>query len=363
MHSVIYQTEHNGDSILKEQLQNIRSEALQELAAAEGSSEIDALRVSYLGKKGALTSILKQMGTLGPDERPVMGALANSVRADIEAALAGRLREIEKAELEAKINAEKIDVTLPGRAPVIGRRHPMSVVLDEAKDIFISMGFTIAEGPEIEYSEYDFDKLNIPPNHTVREWTDTFYITEDERIHLRCQTSPVQVRVMETVKPPIRIISPGRVFRRDEVDATHSPMFHQLEGLVVDRGITLGDLKGTLNALVQKLYGEGTQTRFRPHHFPFTEPSCEVDVQCFKCRGTGEEHAGGTCRTCRGEGWIELLGSGMVHPKVLAGVGIDPDTYTGFAFGIGVDRMTMLRFGIDDLRLLFENDMRFLSQF
>jgi len=348
---------------VKEQLQNIRAAALAELDGASSSSALDALRVKYLGKKGELTAILKQMGALSSDERPVMGALANTVRADIESALTARLKTVETAEMQSRLASEKLDVTLPGKAPVMGHRHPMSIVLDEAKEIFISMGYTIAEGPEVEYSEYDFDKLNIPSNHTVREWTDTFYITEDERIHLRCQTSPVQVRVMEATRPPIRVISPGRVYRRDEIDATHSPMFHQLEGLVVDKGITLGDLKGTLNALVQKLYGADTKTRFRPHHFPFTEPSCEVDVQCFKCGGSGAKPGGDSCHTCHGEGWIELLGSGMVHPKVLQGVGIDPDIYSGFAFGIGVDRMTMLRFGIDDLRLLFENDMRFLAQY
>jgi phenylalanyl-tRNA synthetase alpha chain len=234
----------------------------------------------------------------------------------------------------------------------------MSIVLAEAKDIFIGMGFSVAEGPEIELSVYDFDKLNIPPNHTVREWSDTFYVTEDESVHLRCQTSPVQVRVMEKTRPPIRIISPGRVYRKDEVDATHSPMFHQLEGLVVDKGITMGDLKGTLNTLVEKLYGAGIKTRFRPHHFPFTEPSCEVDVQCFACGG---EDSG--CRVCKGEGWSELLGAGMVHHKVLSGAGIDPEIYSGFAFGVGLERLAMLRFQIDDLRLLFENDVRFLRQF
>jgi phenylalanyl-tRNA synthetase alpha chain len=232
----------------------------------------------------------------------------------------------------------------------------MSIVLDEVKDIFIGMGFSIAEGPEVELSVYDFDKLNIPVGHTVRDWQDTFYITGDESVHLRCQTSPVQVRVMEKQKPPIRIISPGRVYRKDDVDATHSPMFHQIEGLVVDKGITMGNLKGTLNTLVKKLYGENTATRFRPHHFPFTEPSCEVDVRCFACGGGG-------CRVCKGEGWIELLGAGMVHPKVLSGCDIDPDVYSGFAFGVGLDRMTLLRYNIDDMRLLFENDMRFLSQF
>ncbi|MDR0915968.1 MAG: phenylalanine--tRNA ligase subunit alpha [Oscillospiraceae bacterium] len=341
---------------MQEKLTALRDAALGELQIADSAKSVEELRVKYLGKKGELTAILKQMGGLSAEERPVIGALANTVRSEIENAIAARSAEVDAIELEHRLKAERIDVTLPGKTPRVGHKHPMSIVLDEAKDIFISMGFTVAEGPEVELSVYDFDKLNIPPNHTVREWSDTFYVAEDESVHLRCQTSPVQVRVMEKQSPPIRIISPGRVYRKDEVDATHSPMFHQIEGLVVDRGITLGDLKGTLNALVGKLYGTGTKTRFRPHHFPFTEPSCEVDVECFVCGGKG-------CRVCKGEGWIELLGSGMVHPKVLAGVGIDPDEYSGFAFGIGVERMTMLRFGIDDMRLLFENDTRFLSQF
>ena len=341
---------------MKETLEKLRSAALAELGASDNVRLLDELRVKFLGKKGEITAILKQMGGLSAEERPVIGALANRVREEIEAAIASRLAAIEAANLEEQLKRERIDVTVPGTRAALGHRHPMSIVLEEATDIFLSMGFTIAEGPEVELAKYDFDMLNIPATHPAREWSDTFYITEDESVHLRCQTSPVQVRVMESQKPPIRVVSPGRVYRKDEVDATHSPMFHQIEGLVVDKGITMGDLKGTLNTLVARLYGEGTQTRFRPHHFPFTEPSCEVDVQCFVCGGAG-------CRTCKGEGWIELLGSGMVHPKVLAGVGIDPDVYSGFAFGIGLDRMTMLRYGIDDLRLLFDNDMRFLSQF
>ncbi|MDR0445586.1 MAG: phenylalanine--tRNA ligase subunit alpha [Oscillospiraceae bacterium] len=341
---------------MKDTLEALRQSALGELTETRDTRELEGLRVDYLGKKGKITTILKQMGSLGAEERPVIGALANSVRADIENALEARRSELEAAALTQRLLHEKLDVTAPGKKIEPGRRHPMSIVLDEARDIFISMGFTIAEGPEVELSLYDFDKLNIPPNHIVREWSDTFYITQDEAVHLRCQTSPVQVRYMETHRPPIRIISPGRVYRRDEVDASHSPMFHQIEGLVVDRGITLGDLKGTLNALVGRIYGADTKTRFRPHHFPFTEPSCEVDVQCVSCGGAG-------CRVCKGEGWLELLGAGMVHPKVLAGVGIDPDVYSGFAFGIGADRMTMLRYDIDDLRLLFENDLRFLRQF
>jgi phenylalanyl-tRNA synthetase alpha chain len=342
--------------VMKDTLENLRAAALGSLDLARDTRELESLRVSYLGKKGEITAILKQMGALTTDERPIIGALANSVRADIENALAVRQKELDAAALAEKLLREKIDVTAPGRQAVAGRRHPMSVVLDETRDIFIGMGFSVAEGPEVELSLYDFDMLNIPPNHTVREWSDTFYITRDESVHLRCQTSPVQVRFMESHRPPIRIISPGRVYRKDEIDATHSPMFHQIEGLVVDKGVTLGDLKGTLNALVRQLYGNSAVTRFRPHHFPFTEPSCEADVLCFACGGAG-------CRVCKDEGWLELLGAGMVHPKVLAGVGVDPDVYSGFAFGIGVERMTMLRYGIDDLRLLYENDLRFLSQF
>ncbi|MDR1589524.1 MAG: phenylalanine--tRNA ligase subunit alpha [Oscillospiraceae bacterium] len=341
---------------MREKLDALRSSALGDIGTASCAAELEILRVKYLGKKGELTAILRQMGTLPADERPVFGALANSVRADIESAVASRASALDAEALAERLLRERLDVTVPGARVELGRRHPMSIVLDETRDIFIGMGFSVAEGPEVELSLYDFDKLNIPPNHTVREWSDTFYITEDESVHLRCQTSPVQVRYMEAHRPPIRIISPGRVFRRDETDASHSPMFHQIEGLVVDRGITFGDLKGTLNALVGRIYGEDAKTRFRPHHFPFTEPSCEVDVRCVVCGGAG-------CRTCKGEGWLELLGAGMVHPKVLAGVGIDPDIYSGFAFGIGVERMTMLRYNIDDMRLLYENDLRFLSQF
>lgn len=341
---------------MKEQLENLKSEALSALELAVDLTALEGVRVRFLGKKGELTAILKQMGGLSAEERPIIGQMANQIRADIEEALEHRAGIIEKEELAQRLVLESLDVTIPGTPAIVGHRHPMSIVLDEAKDIFIGMGFSIAEGPEVELSVYDFDKLNIPVGHTVREWHDTFYITEDEAVHLRCQTSPVQVRVMESQKPPIRIISPGRVYRKDEVDATHSPMFHQIEGLVIDKGITMGNLKGTLNMLIHKLYGEHTATRFRPHHFPFTEPSCEVDVQCFNCGGSG-------CRVCKGEGWIELLGAGMVHPKVLDGCGIDPEVYSGFAFGIGLERMTMLRYSIDDMRLIFENDMRFLSQF
>jgi phenylalanyl-tRNA synthetase alpha chain len=341
---------------MKEKLDQIKQDALDALKSIGSAEELDSLRVKYLGKKGEITAILKQMGKLSAEERPVIGQMANQIRAEIEDSIASAQNTLKAKMLEQKLKAEKLDVTIPGTEINHGHKHPMTIVLDEVKDIFVGMGFTIAEGPEVELSVYDFDKLNIPEGHTVREWSDTFYITEDERVHLRCQTSPVQVRVMEVTKPPIRIISPGRVYRKDEVDATHSPMFHQIEGLVVDKGITMGDLKGTLNALVAKLYGPEAKTRFRPHHFPFTEPSCEVDVQCFACGGEG-------CRVCKGEGWIELLGAGMVHPKVLAGCGIDPDEYSGFAFGVGLERVAMRRFGITDMRLIYENDARFLGQF
>ena len=341
---------------MKEQLLAIQQNALAALERAEDLAALDEVRVRFLGKKGEITAVLRTMGQLPAEERPAFGQAANQVRSLIEEKIKAAAAGLEKKKLQKRLESETIDVTVPGRAPEFGHAHPLTKVLDEVKDVFVGMGFTIAEGPEVELSEYDFTRLNIPEGHTVREWTDTFYITEDERVHLRCQTSPVQVRVMEKTTPPIRIISPGRVYRKDEVDATHSPMFHQMEGLVVDKGITMGDLKGTLNALVHKLYGDDLKTRFRPHHFPFTEPSCEMDVQCFVCRGQG-------CRVCKGEGWVEVLGAGMVHPKVLAGCGIDPEVYSGFAFGLGLDRMTMLRYNINDLRLLFENDLRFIGQF
>ena len=341
---------------MKEKLEQIRAEALAALAGAKDAQELDGLRVKYLGKKGELTAVLKMMGSLSAEERPVMGQLANEVREALTEALVQRQKAIEEAALNQRLEDEKLDVTIPGKRPELGHKHPMSIALDELKEIFIGMGFQVAEGPEIELAEYNFTKLNTEEGHPAREWGDTFYIKEDSSLLLRTQTSPMQVRVMEQQKPPIRIIAPGRVYRKDEVDATHSPMFHQVEGLVVDKGITMADLKGTLNAFVEALYGKGTKTRFRPHHFPFTEPSCEVDVQCHACGGKG-------CRVCKGEGWIELLGAGMIHPKVLEGCGIDTDVYSGFAFGIGVERMAMRRFSITDLRLIFENDMRFLSQF
>ena len=341
---------------MKEQLEIIRREALSALEQAADSQALEALRVKYLGKKGELTAVLKQMGKLSPEERPVMGQVANAVRADIEEKLEEMKSALAAKALEAKLRAEAVDVTIPGVPVAHGHKHPMSIVLDETKDIFVEMGFEVVEGPEVELESYNFTKLNAEPGHPSRDWSDTFYITEDSSVLLRTQTSPMQVRVMEQRKPPIRIVAPGRVYRKDEVDATHSPMFHQVEGMVIDKGVTMADLKGTLNTVVEQLYGKGTKTRFRPHHFPFTEPSCEMDVQCFECHGAG-------CRTCKGEGWIELLGAGMVHPKVLQYCGIDPEKYSGFAFGVGVERMTMRRFQISDLRLLFENDIRFLSQF
>ncbi len=341
---------------MKEKLQTIREEALRVLSNAQSPSELEEGRVRFLGKKGELTAVLREMGKLSAEERPRMGQLANEVRAAIEEKLSAMRETLEERALAERLRAETLDVTIPGKAPELGHRHPMMIALDEVKDIFVGMGFTILEGPEVEFSEYNFDKLNAPPGHPSRDWSDTFYFDRDERVMLRSQTSPMQVRAMETMELPIRIVAPGRVFRKDEVDATHSPMFHQIEGLVIDEGVTMADLKGTLNAVVEGLYGKGAKTRFRPHHFPFTEPSCEVDVQCHECGGVG-------CRVCKGEGWIELLGAGMVHPRVLEMSGIDPERYSGWAFGIGLERMAMRRFNISDMRLIFENDIRFLKQF
>ena len=341
---------------MKEQLATIRSEALAAFAQAGSSAELDALRVKYLGKKGELTAVLKQMGKLSAEERPAMGQLANEVRAALEAELEAKGRELEAKALEARLEAEALDVTVPGRPVTMGHRHPMYIALDELKDIFIGMGFTVLDGPEVELAELNFDRLNAGEGHPSRDWSDTFYFDEDSRVMLRSQTSPMQVRAMDSMPLPIRIIAPGRVYRKDEVDATHSPMFHQVEGMVIDKNVTMADLKGTLNTVVERLYGKGTKTRFRPHHFPFTEPSCEMDVQCHKCGGVG-------CPTCKGEGWIELLGAGMIHPRVLEMSGIDPNEYSGWAFGMGLERTAMRRFKIADLRLIFENDMRFLSQF
>ena len=341
---------------MKEQLANIRAQALAAFAAAADSAQLDALRVQYLGKKGELTAVLKMMGKLSPEERPAMGQLANEVRAALEQALEERSTALEAAALEKRLEDEAVDVTIPGKSVKLGHRHPMYIALDEIKEIFIGMGFTVLDGPEIELATYNFDKLNAEEGHPSRDWSDTFYFDTDSRVMLRSQTSPMQVRAMETMPLPIRIIAPGRVYRKDEVDATHSPMFHQVEGMVIDKNVTMADLKGTLNTVVEQLYGKGTKTRFRPHHFPFTEPSCEMDVQCHKCSGVG-------CPTCKGEGWIELLGAGMIHPHVLEMSGIDPNVYSGWAFGIGLERTAMRRFKIADLRLIFENDVRFLEQF
>ena len=347
---------------MKEQLEQIKAKALADLAAAADMSALDAVRVRVLGKKGELTAVLKQMGKLSAEERPVMGQMANAVRAKLEDALEKRRAALDAAALESKLEDEAVDVTIPGKPVEMGHQHPMNRVLQEVKEIFIGMGYQIVDGPEIEEAAYNFPKLNIEEGHPSRDRSDTFYFDDDDSVLLRTQTSPMQIRVMEQQKPPIRMLAPGRVFRKDEADATHSPMFHQIEGLVVDEGITMGDLKGALETLIKRLYGEDAVVRFRPHHFPFTEPSCEVDMQCFKCHGTGET-AGQVCSTCHGEGWIELLGAGMVHPKVLEGCGIDSKKYSGFAFGIGLERMAMGRLRINDLRLIFDNDVRFLSQF
>jgi len=337
---------------MKELLKSIKEKAMQQLAAEDAN--IEEIRIKYLGKKGELTSVLRGMGQLSAEERPKIGQLANEIRESIEKAIEGKSIQIKQRTLDKALKNEKIDVTMPSNMQTIGHIHPLTVVQRELEEIFIGMGFSIAEGPEVEYDYYNFQALNIPENHPARDTQDTFYITD--KILLRSQTSPVQARTMEKQKPPIRIISPGRVYRSDAVDATHSPLFHQLEGLVVDKGITMGDLKGMLELFAKNMFGEGTKMRFRPHHFPFTEPSAEVDVSCFVCGGKG-------CRLCKGEGWIELLGAGMVHPNVLRICGIDPEIYSGFAFGLGIERIVMTKYGIDDMRLLYENDVRFLSQF
>lgn len=341
---------------MKEQLEQIKQEALAALAAVKESADLETLRVKYLGKKGALTAVLKQMGKLSAEERPIIGQLANDVREKLANELEAQKAKLEEIKLEARLKDEAVDVTIPGKETKLGHRHPMYIALDELKTIFIGMGFQVLDGPEVELAEYNFDRLNAEEGHPSRDWSDTFYFDRDSRVMLRSQTSPMQVRAMDTMPLPIRVIVPGRVYRKDEVDATHSPMFHQVEGLVIDKGITMADLKGTLNTVMEQLYGEGTVTRFRPHHFPFTEPSCEMDVQCHKCGGVG-------CPTCKGEGWIEVLGAGMVHPKVLEMAGIDTEVYSGWAFGLGLERIAMRRFKIADLRLIFENDIRFLEQF
>ena len=339
---------------MKEQLKAIQEKALLALDEVKELKELDDLKVKFLGKKGELTAILKGMGKLTAEERPIIGQLANEVRGIIEEKLEDAKKSLSEKALEAKLKAETIDVTMPGKQCACGHKHPMSIVIDEITDIFMGMGYEIAEGPEVEKDYYNFEALNIPANHPAKDEQDTFYINGD--ILLRTQTSPVQVRVMEKGKLPVRVVCPGAVYRSDEVDATHSPIFHQLEGLVIDKGITMGDLKGALAVFAKELFGEDTKVRFRPHHFPFTEPSAEMDVTCFACGGKG-------CRVCKGEGYIELLGCGMVHPKVLKMSGIDPEEYSGFAFGMGLERVAMQRYGITDLRLLFENDVKFLKQF
>ena len=339
---------------MKEKLQNIMRLAEEKLAAADSIKALEELRVALLGKKGELTQILKGMGALSAEERPIAGQLANDAREFIEAKLDAAKTALSAAARSAQLAMETIDVTMPGTTPEPGHKHPMTNVIDEIKRIFIGMGYEIAEGPDVETDYYNFEALNIPANHPAKDEQDTFYV--EGGFVLRTQTSPVQVRTMEKGKLPIRIIAPGKVFRADEVDATHSPVFHQLEGLVIDKNITMGDLKGALEVFANELFGEGTKVRFRPHHFPFTEPSAEMDVACFACGGKG-------CRVCKDEGWIEVLGCGMVHPRVLEMSGIDPKVYSGFAFGMGLERIALQRYRISDMRLLFENDMKFLTQF
>jgi len=340
---------------MREKLDLIRTDALKALEEITDLKALEDLRLKLFGKKGELTAALKGLSELTKEERPAAGQMVNDVRAYLEDMVGRRQQDLGKIALAASLKIETIDVTMPGKRPYnLGHKHPMTLVTDEIKNIFIGLGYEIAEGPEIEEDYYNFEALNIPKNHPARDEQDTFYV--EGGYVLRTQTSPVQIRTMENKKPPIKIIAPGRVFRSDETDATHSPVFHQLEGLVVDEGITMGDLKGALEVFAKELFGGGTRVRFRPHHFPFTEPSAEMDVSCFACGGSG-------CRVCKGSGWIELLGCGMVHPKVLAGCGIDPDVYTGFAFGMGIERSAMQRYNIADLRLLYENDVRFLKQF
>lgn len=339
---------------MKDQLQKIKEQALSQIDACREVKEIDDLRVKVLGKKGELTAILKQMGKLTAEERPVIGQLANEVRENLEKSISEKLASLKSKAVEMKLAAETVDVTMPGTKHEQGRRHPLNTVLEEMKDIFRGMGYTVVDGPEVEETKYVFDMLNTDEGHPARDPQDTFYITD--KILLRTQTSSVQIRTMLKEKPPIAIISPGRVYRSDAVDGTHSPIFHQCEGLVIDKKITFGDLKGTLEMWAKRLYGSDVKLRFRPHHFPYTEPSAEVDLQCFKCGGKG-------CPLCKGEGWIEMLGSGIVHPQVLINCGIDPEEYSGFAFGIGLERIAMMRYNIDDMRLLYENDQRFLAQF
>ncbi len=339
---------------MKEQLEKIKAEALKQIESSEALDRLNEIRVAYLGKKGELTSVLKSMKNVAPEERPKVGQMVNEARELIEARLEETKAALARKAREAQMQAEVIDVTLPAKKANVGHRHPNTIALEELERIFVGMGYEVVEGPEIEYDEYNFTKLNIPEGHPAKDEQDTFYINKE--IVLRTQTSPVQARTMEKGKLPIRMISPGRVFRSDEVDATHSPSFHQVEGLVIDKNITFADLKGTLAEFAKELFGEETRVKFRPHHFPFTEPSAEMDVSCFKCGGKG-------CRFCKGTGWIEILGCGMVHPHVFEMCGIDPEIYTGFAFGVGLERIALLKYEIDDMRLLYENDIRFLKQF
>ncbi len=339
---------------MKERMEAIKAKAFERIQNAKSIDELSEIKTSILGKKGELTSVLKGMKDVAPEDRPKVGQMVNEARASIEEFLAKETKELQAKVRAEKMKKEVIDVTLPAKKLKAGHRHPNQIALDDLERVFVGMGYEVVEGPEVEYDKYNFELLNIPANHPAKDEQDTFYITKD--ILLRTQTSPVQARVMETGRMPIRIISPGRVFRSDEVDATHSPSFHQVEGLVIDKGITMADLKGTIDQWAKEFFGPDTKTKFRPHHFPFTEPSAEADVTCFKCGGKG-------CRMCKGSGWIEILGCGMVHPKVLKDCGIDPEVYSGFAFGIGLERVTLLKYEIDDMRLLYENDERFLEQF
>lgn len=338
----------------KDRLDQIKQDFQEQINKIGNIKELDTLRVQFLGKKGVMTQFMKGMGKLSKAERPIIGKKANEIRTEIQESLEKVKNDIEKKMLEARLEKEKIDVTLPGRTCHCGVHHPLNIVTSELEDIFLGMGFSIVDGPEIEWVKYNFDDLNMPKDHSSRDKQESFYYRDD--IVLRTQTSPVQVRTMRTQKPPLRIISPGRVYRSDEIDATHSPVFHQMEGLVIDKGIAMSDLKGTMDLFAKKLFGNKTKTKFRPHQFYFTEPSAEMDVTCFKCGGVG-------CPVCDNSGWVELLGCGMVHPNVLRACGIDPNEYSGFAFGLGLDRIALTKYGISDLRLLFENDVRFLSQF
>ena len=340
---------------MRDKLKKIREEAISNIKSLNNLDNLENIRIKYMGKKGELTLLLREMGKLSKEERPVIGQLANEIRKEIEEELSmakDRLKEELKKE---KIEKEKIDITISKSMRKLGHRHPLLSTIEELEDLFISMGFSVIDGPEIETVAYNFDALNSPENHPSRDLSDTFYITDD--ILLRTHTSPVQIRAMKEIKPPLRIVSAGRTFRFDDVDDTHSPMFHQLEGLVIDENVTMANLMHTINVFIKELFGKDMETRFRPHYFPFTEPSAEVDVSCFECKGKG-------CPACNGTGWsMELLGCGMVHPKVLKNCGIDPEKYSGFAFGMGIDRITMVKYGIDNIRLLFENDNRFLEQF